>query len=207
MLRVSGRRCVVVGGGPVALRRARALCEAGAAVTVIAPTLVEGFDDLPVTIERRAYRTGDTAGALLAVIATDNRNVNQQAASEARAAGALVNRADAPEAGDFVVPAHRPRGPITVAVSTDGISAAAARALAEQCMAAIDDDWQVLLETAEPMRAAMQREVADDAARRRALRRLTDEQAMATLRAGGVEALRDHLAAVLEQAKAGDDAA
>jgi len=119
----------------------------------------------------------------------------------------LVNRADAPDGGDFVVPAHRRSGPITVAVATEGISAAAARTLVEQCTAAVDDDWRTLLETAAPLRAMMQRQIADDAARRRALRRLTDEQAMAALRAGGVDGLRGHLAAVLAEAKAGDHAA
>jgi len=199
MLKVSGRRCVVVGGGPVAVRRARSLLDAGADVTVIAPKLDDGFDDLPVKVECGAYQCDDLEGALLVVVATNDSAVNQRVAADAKAAGVLVNRADEPGVGDFVVPAHRRRGPITVAVSTDGISAAAARALVEQCVGAIDDDWRTLLDAAEPWRAKIQAQVADDAARQMLLRQLSDEQAMATLRKRGVDGLAVHYRSMLEE--------
>lgn len=204
---------MVVGAGAVAVRRARALVEAGADVTVIGLAVSDAFDDLSVKIECGAYQSDDLEGALLVVIATDDREVNERAAADARSMGLLVNRADEPTAGDFVVPAHRRRGPITVAVSTDGISASAARELVERCEEAIDDEWRILLEAAEPMRARMQAAIADGAARQAALRRLTDEQAIRALRDGGAAGLAAHLEAVLREAtgqtkgKAGDDAA
>ncbi len=56
MLQVAGRRCLVVGGGRVALRKVEGLLRAGADVTVIAPSVDPQIDALPVTVERRAYR-------------------------------------------------------------------------------------------------------------------------------------------------------
>jgi siroheme synthase (precorrin-2 oxidase/ferrochelatase) len=67
---LNDRLVVLVGGGTVALRRARALVGAGARVTVVAPELADGFGELPVTVRRRRYRDGDLAGAWLAHAAT-----------------------------------------------------------------------------------------------------------------------------------------
>src|SRR5216683_1369427 len=66
-----GKLAVVVGGGAVALRRTRALVEAGALVTVIAPDVTSELAALPVTLRRR-YRDGDLAGAWLVHAATDD---------------------------------------------------------------------------------------------------------------------------------------
>lgn len=203
MLKVAGRRCVVVGGGSVAVRRARALVEAGADVTAIAPNFDDGFDHLPVKIECGDYQAGDLEGALLVVVATNDAQVNERIAADARSIGVLVNRADEPSGGDFVVPAHRRRGPITVAVSTDGISAAAARTLVEQCIDAVDDDWQTLLGAAEPWRAKIQQQVTDDKQRQALLRQLTDGASMDALRKGGLEELDKHLTALLNAVERG----
>jgi precorrin-2 dehydrogenase/sirohydrochlorin ferrochelatase len=203
MMKIAGRRCVVVGGGSVAVRRSRSLVEAGADVTVIAPKIDDGFDHLPVKVECGPYQTGDLHGALLVVVATNDSQVNQRVATDARSIGVLVNRADDPNGGDFVVPAHRRRGPITVAVSTDGISAAAAGTLVERCVNAVDDDWRALLETAGPWREKVQQRLADDRQRQALLRQLTDEAAMQALREGGVEGLEQHLAALFSAADRG----
>src|SRR5688500_7812670 len=94
MLRVAGRVCVVVGGGPVAARRAKALAEAGALVRVIAPKVDAAIQELDVTIEPRPYRSGDLEDAFLVVVATDDAKLNAAVATDAHRIGALVNRAD-----------------------------------------------------------------------------------------------------------------
>jgi precorrin-2 dehydrogenase / sirohydrochlorin ferrochelatase len=185
MLRVVGRRCVIVGGGAVALRRARALLEAGAEVRVVAPRVDAELQTLPVGVEQRPYRRGDLAGALLAVAATDDPAVNAAVAAEAREAGVLVNRADEPEAGDLTIPAHARHGPITLAVHTGGISAAAAATIRRQLSEALDPDWPRLLRIAAPYRELIQRRVPDDAARHERLTRLTGPEAMRTLKERG----------------------
>src|SRR5262249_53741019 len=94
MLSLAGRRVVVVGGGRVALRRVRALLEAGANVIVIAPVVLPGLADLPVTLLARQYRAGDLAAAWLAHAATSDPAVNAQVAAEAERNRIWCVRAD-----------------------------------------------------------------------------------------------------------------
>lgn len=200
MLKVKGRRVVIVGGGGVAKRRAAALVEAGAAVTVIAPEVVDGIEQPGVTIERRGYEPGDLNGAMLVVVATDDPALNDEVSRYAEAAGVLVNRADDPDAGDVVVPAHRHVGPLTVAVSTGGVSARAGATIRDAMLASLDPAWVTLLETVAPFRAAMQARVSDPAKRQAALVRLTDDEAMSVLKTNGVEALQSHCERIIEKA-------
>ena len=189
MLHVHGKRCVVVGGGQAALRRARSLLDVGADVILIAPEVAEQPEG--VTIEQRPYRNGDLDGAWLVIVATDDTGINETIARDATAAGVLVNRADDPDSGDFTVPAHAHHGPVTIAVHTGGISAAAAGTIRRQLSEALDPDWPILLDMVAPYRTLIQQRIADPADRRDRLRKLTDEAAMNMLKTRGVEALRD----------------
>jgi len=193
MLRIDGRRCVVIGGGAVAARRVASLLACGAHIHIIAPKIdpaLEAQLDDRATWQRRGYQRGDLRGALLAVIATDDAQVNAAAAAEAREHGVLINRADDPEAGDFAVPAHAHHGPLTVAVHTAGISASLAASLRRRLSAALDPDVPRLLELVGPYRTTIQQAITDPAARRAALRRLADDEALALLKARGAEAVR-----------------
>ena len=190
MLRVRGRRCVVIGGGEVAQRRVTALLEAGADVTVVAPQVRAELAAMDVHVETRPYRAGDCRGAVLVIVATDDPAVNRTAAEDARAHGVLINRADDPDAGDVTIPAHAHHGPITLAVHTGGSSAAAAAAIRRELSAALDAHWPVLLETVGSYRRVIQDRQRDPQRRRALLRELTGPQAMATLKQDGPEALR-----------------
>ncbi|HUJ07445.1 MAG TPA: uroporphyrinogen-III C-methyltransferase [Streptosporangiaceae bacterium] len=114
------RLVVVVGGGHVALRRARALTEAAARVVIVAPRLADGFAGLPVTVRRRRYRDGDLAGAWLAHAATDDPAVNAAVAAEAERARIWCVRADDGAASTARVPAVTRHGDVTVAVTAGG---------------------------------------------------------------------------------------
>ena len=100
---VNDRLVVVVGGGAIALRRVRRLVESGARVTVVAPEILDGLAELPVTVRRRRYRDGDLAGAWLAHAATDDPAVNAAVAAEAERARIWCVRA-----GGRPGPAGRP---------------------------------------------------------------------------------------------------
>jgi siroheme synthase-like protein len=123
-VRVDRLRCVVVGGGAVAARKARGLIDAGATVTVVSPELHPDLtallDSPAVRWIRREAHVDDLAGANLVFLATSDGAVNARLELTARSHGALVNRADAPDDGTFHVPAVLRRGDITVAVSTGG---------------------------------------------------------------------------------------
>jgi precorrin-2 dehydrogenase/sirohydrochlorin ferrochelatase len=205
MLRLRGRRAVVLGGGGVAARRAASLVEAGAAVTVIAPEVDPRIADLGVEVMRRGYRKGDLAGARLVVLATDVPGVNDAAAEEAERTGALVNRADRPEAGDLTVPAHKRIGPVTVSVHTGGVSARAAAVIRDQMLEALDPDWPRLLEAVRPFREPLQQRVSDAQRRKAALHKLTDPEAMRTLKEHGEAALAERCRAIVETAASGTE--
>ena len=149
-LRLVGRRCVVVGGGRVGERKALVLAAAGAAVTVIAPSVGEALraaaDEGTLGVEPRAYRSGDLAGAMLAVAATDSPEVNARVVADARTANVFVNSVDDPGAGDFTMPATVRRGAVTLAISTGGKSPAFARHLREALEEWLTADRVALLE-------------------------------------------------------------
>jgi uroporphyrin-III C-methyltransferase/precorrin-2 dehydrogenase/sirohydrochlorin ferrochelatase len=114
------RRAVVVGGGSVALRRARALVEAGARVTVIAPRVADELTELPVTVLRRDYQDGDLSDAWLVHAATNDAQVNERVAAAAEHARIWCIRADDGPASAARMPAVTRHGDITVAVTAGG---------------------------------------------------------------------------------------
>ena len=108
---LTGRRCVIVGGGAIAQRRAAVLSRFGAAVTVIAPTWTGGVPE--VEWQARPYAPGDLRGAFLAVAAPDARQVNRQVGEEARRLGIPVTVADRREECTFFFPAVCEGGGVT----------------------------------------------------------------------------------------------
>lgn len=122
---------MVVGGGLVALRKVKALLEHEASVKVISPELCPELSQLAksraIQVLQKNYNGGDLQGAFIAIAATDDGEINNKVAEEARAKGVLVNVVDDSEHSDFIVPSQLRRGDITIAVSTAGKSPALAR--------------------------------------------------------------------------------
>lgn len=126
-LDVTGRACLVVGGGRVAARKARTLLDCGGAVTVISPSLtpeMEALVDRLEAVERRAYVDGDAARFRLVVTATGRSDVDGAVHADAEAAGVWVNSADDRAHSSFILPAVYRDGAVTIAVSTGGLSPA-----------------------------------------------------------------------------------
>lgn len=197
MLNIHQRRCLVVGGGKTACRRARSLLEAGALVTIVAPRIDEAFDHINITTHHRPFELSDLHDAFLVVIATDNPSVNQAVCDAARNQKILINRADDPTQGDLTIPAHRRHGPITISVHTGGVSAAASALLIRELSASLDPDWAMLIELAAPCRSLIQQRFTDPRTRHEKLAQLTDDRAMHTLKNQGPDALRTHLQSIV----------
>jgi len=123
-LDVAGRRVVVVGGGPVAARRARALVTAKAQVYVVAPSVCEDLSDFAqdgrVTWQARDYLTGDLDGAWLVHTATGDRTTDDLVAADAEAAHVWCVRADDAARSAAWTPAVTRAGEVTVAVTAGG---------------------------------------------------------------------------------------
>jgi siroheme synthase-like protein len=147
-LELGGRRCVVVGGGPVAERRVEALLQAGAEVTIVSPTLTPTLAALRdagrVRQVARVYEPGDLAGAVLAFTAVDDPTVSAVVAREAFERGVWLNAADQPAYCDFILPGIVRRGVLTVAVTSGGTSPALTRALREHLDATLGPEWTAL---------------------------------------------------------------
>ena len=129
-LSLSGRKCLVVGGGSVAQRKVATLLEHGAEVRVISPELCPELEQMAARGLKKAlareYQSGDLEGAFVVIAATDDGKINDLVAQEAEQRGALVNVVDDPTGSNFIVPSYLRRGDITVAVSTAGRSPALA---------------------------------------------------------------------------------
>jgi precorrin-2 dehydrogenase / sirohydrochlorin ferrochelatase len=130
-LDLNGRACLVVGAGRVGSEKAAGLAAAGARVHLIDPSPCEralalGSSDTGITVERRTFRDGDSAGRLLVFACTNDPEVNEQVLRDAEREGSLCCRADDASRGHFQVPAVLRRGELAVAVSSAGASPALA---------------------------------------------------------------------------------
>ncbi|HPO08603.1 MAG TPA: bifunctional precorrin-2 dehydrogenase/sirohydrochlorin ferrochelatase [bacterium] len=128
LLNLTGRTCLVVGGGMVALRKIEGLLSAGAKVRVVAETMIPELEmcaaDAPLELWTKQYEFGDMEGAVLAISATDDPEVNRRVAEDAGRLGIPVNVVDCPELCTFTVPAVLRRGDLVISVSTSGKSPA-----------------------------------------------------------------------------------
>ena len=156
-LLLSDAPVLVVGGGAVAARKAAGLIAAGAAVTIVAPHVSPEAEGLNALIARRPYASGDAAAYRLVITATDDPAVNAEVAADAKAAGVFVNSADDPANCTFTLPAVARRGPVTVAVASDGTSPLLAQALRDRYAALLDDDVLALAADL----AALRKEIKD----------------------------------------------
>jgi precorrin-2 dehydrogenase / sirohydrochlorin ferrochelatase len=173
ILDLAGRRCLVVGGGPVAARRALGLLAAGARVTVVAPQVAAAIDrmvtpTLPaatgpgaataggtLNVERRRYEAGEASRYDLVATATGVPEVDQVVVSDAVAAGVPVNSADRHSPGSVQLPAVHRDGPVVVAVSTGGASPALARWLRDRIAGSLPPSLAVVAELLEEARVAV----------------------------------------------------
>jgi siroheme synthase-like protein len=155
-LELTGRRCIVIGGGAVAERKVDGLLAAGAQISVISPELSEGLRRLipQQSLEHvaRKYESGDLAGFAIAFVATDDGAVNAAVFDEARSRGIWVNCSDDPSHCDFISPAVIRRGKLSVALSTGGASPASARAVREELESYLTEGFAQLVETASEVR-------------------------------------------------------
>jgi precorrin-2 dehydrogenase/sirohydrochlorin ferrochelatase len=160
---VSGRRCLVVGGGRIAARKAAGLLECGAVVHVVAEDVGAELralaDPWPaaLTWEERPYRATDVEGGYWVVIsATASPEVNAAVAADAEEAQVWVNAADDPASCSFFVPSVARRGPISVAVSTGGTSPALAAWLRRRIEAGLGPEYAELARLLGDARNALQ---------------------------------------------------
>jgi siroheme synthase-like protein len=146
-LRLKGARCLVVGGGRVALGKVQGLLDAHADVHVVAPDVLDEIAALPgVTVDRRPYTHGDLAGYRLAIVATGDPEVNRAVYLEGESIGVWVNAADDPDNCAFTLPARVRRGSLLVTFATGGHSPALAKWLRRRYADEFGPEYEVLID-------------------------------------------------------------
>lgn len=152
MLDLASRRCLVVGGGGVALRKVQGLAEEGARVTLVAPEVVAPLEAMAasneIAWERRPYREGEAAGYALVFAATDDRAVNALVFRDAESAGIWANVADDPELCSFHLPARLRRGPLQLAIGSAGEAPFVVRRLRQLLERRLGSEWGEWMEAA-----------------------------------------------------------
>jgi siroheme synthase-like protein len=136
-LKLSGRRCLVVGGGDIGLEKVEGLLACDAGVTLIAPTAHPELEELAaegsIVWERRPYGgADDLEGVFMAIAATDDTEVNIKVFDDAEKRAMLVNVVDVPPLCNFILPAIVRSGPLAIAISTAGASPALAKRMKRQ---------------------------------------------------------------------------
>ncbi|WP_426811310.1 siroheme synthase CysG [Pseudomonas sp. WOUb67] len=129
--KLQGGRVLVVGGGEIALRKARLLADAGSELRVVAPDVDgqlaalarEGGGEVLV----RGYQAADLVGCRLVIAATDDPGLNAQVSADAQALSLPVNVVDAPALCTVIFPAIVDRSPLVIAVSSGGDAPVLAR--------------------------------------------------------------------------------
>jgi precorrin-2 dehydrogenase / sirohydrochlorin ferrochelatase len=208
MLNLSGKRCLVVGGGKVAERKTALLLESGANVTVISPECTETMEawasDGRISYVNRGYEKDDLrAGEAYALIiaATNSPAANEQVFEDSKDLQpmAWINIADRPELSTFIVPSMVRRGKLTLAVSTEGASPSVARKLVRELEKAYGDEYEQYLNFLSEVRLKVQCWVEDKQRRQEMFKLMLNWDVISLIKRERFEAWKLDLLEALEQ--------
>ncbi|OXB95048.1 siroheme synthase [Parageobacillus galactosidasius] len=178
MLNIANQHVVVIGGGKVAERKIHGLLEAKANITVVAPTITSGIQQLEAAGKliwrQKTFSPDDLEEAWVVIAATNNRDVNEAVAKAAKPYQ-LINIADDPERSNFHVPAVIRRGRLTIAISTGGASPTIAQQIRRQLEELYDDDYGRYIDFLYQCRQWILRNVHDEQKRKKLFKAIADE--------------------------------
>src|SRR3954470_14669886 len=147
-LKLSGRKCLVVGGGEIGLEKVEGLLACDGDVTLVAPEAVPELEQLAregsIRWERRAYEAGDLEGTFMVIASTDDTDVNIGIYNDAEARAMLVNVVDVPPLCNFILPAILRTGPLAIAISTAGASPALAKRMKREVGELFGEEYATL---------------------------------------------------------------
>jgi len=149
-LKLQGRRCLVVGAGPISEGKIAGLLESGAKVNVVAPNatpkILRWHKAKRLRLTKRAFRPADLDNMFLVVAATNSPKIHRAIYREARKHNVLCNIVDVPPLCDFYYPAVVRRGQLQIAISTAGASPSLARRLREEMESTFSPEYAAWLQ-------------------------------------------------------------
>jgi precorrin-2 dehydrogenase/sirohydrochlorin ferrochelatase len=178
-LKLSGRRCLVIGAGRVAEEKIASLLRAEADVRVIAPSATDSIRAWALSgkirWEARKFRSSDLQDIFLAVAATSSSVLHARIYREARRRGVLCNVVDDPAHCDFYYGSVVRRGTLQIAISTGGHSPALAQRLRKQFEREFGDEYERWIEELGAARRKLFKKPISAARRRALLHRLASQ--------------------------------
>lgn len=145
-LNLTGKDVVIIGAGNVGTQKVEDFLGSGARVKVISPQASEQVKELAragaVELHMRKYQPGDTEGAFLVMVATDDRDANVAAYAEATGRGQLVNVCDDPPHCNFIFTAKIERGPLTLSIYSHGTSPALSKRVRRELEKVIGPEYE-----------------------------------------------------------------
>ncbi len=171
-LSVRGRRCLIVGGGAVAIRKLENLLDYDTNITVVAPDVHERIEYYAgkglLELEKRAYCSPEAASFGLVIAASDDRELNEQISRDCREHGVPVNVVDSPDLCDFIFPAVVRRDCLAVAVTSDGKAPFISGHLSVILSSIIPEHFEKLMKYAVRFRKMVMEQWPDDTGKKNA---------------------------------------
>ncbi len=187
-LDIRARRCVIVGGGPIAARKVALVLAAGARIEVIAPAVEAELralaDSGQLVLTEREFVESDVTGAMLVIAATGTTAVNARIAATARAAGILVNVVDQPAECTVIMPSIIDRSPVVIAIGTAGTAPVLARMLRAKLESMIPQAYGELARVLGSLRGRVRLALPEARSRRHFWERVLESPAVELLFAG-----------------------
>lgn len=204
-LNLTNKKCIVIGGGAVAERKVKQLLRAGASITVVSPQSTAGIKRLAskkkIVLKPRHYQARDVEKAFLVIAATSDEKVNKTISRES---SGLVNVVDMPEHCTFIMPSVVTRGPLTIAISTSGVSPALSRTIREEIAAFIPEELSLYLSYLKKLRQKVLTFLPGSdrrTARKRSLllKKLGSREMLKVVREKGMKAAGSHIDSILKK--------
>ena len=204
-LELKDRRVVVVGGGSVAVRKVQVLLSAGARVVVVAERISDMMTaictEAGAELVKARYSKNYLTGALLAIAATNNHELNRQIYKDCQELEILCNVVDVPELCDFFVPAVVKRGSLQIAIGTDGQSPAYAGHIRKKLEEIFTEEHGQFLAELEALRKRIIEEVPNATDRKTVFGELVDDKSFEHFIEDGPAAWRDRAEKILSEHK------
>lgn len=202
-LNITGKLCVVIGGGSVAERKVKGLLREGAYVRVFSPEVTEELASLAkerkIDWWKKSYTYKDIDKAFLVFAATDNREIQELICRQAHENRQLVNVADDPECCNFQVPSTVRRGDLALAISTGGKSPAVAALIKQKLEKEFGPEYKTLLDIMSLVRqkTGSDTDNRSQPERKKIYKKILHSDIIEWIKTGQVDKLQDHLQDIL----------
>ena len=183
---LTGKRCLVVGGGKVAERKVLGLIHYGAAVKVISGTLTEQLETLyrgkSIGYEKNTFHKKYLEGVFLVIGATNDPAVNKEVSDSAQKRGILVNIVDTPALCTYITPAVVESGDLSIGISTNGKCPALAANIRKKMEERYGDEYGEFLNLVGELRESVLKKVANPEKRKKIFENMVNSEILTLLR-------------------------